>query len=314
MIRSIIKGLKYLSSSSFSLILLLSSSLSLISCSSFEEEDGYPQKATANVTFVPTTQSITPLTRADANSTGTPTCLMVIDYVDGEFKAAYTRGYDENDFDEENALSALSLPLTYGQHTLYFVSSAAKWDSHNTSNHTITWADQVVTWAKKVDINVNKVNMPSQDVNMEVCMSFVSFYINDALPADLAKITLSLQKRTLTYDYVAGKGAEGTSYERTFDISSSYIGKTKASFSAFTFVPSNAEETTYEDLSANNIGDMTLSAFDADDNELGTKTVTDVCIIAGYKTIVSGKFFSDFNQPYSMTVESSYKGTINLSY
>lgn len=283
-----------------------------------QEDRDIPFEGSTNVSFNLHAQSITPMTRADAVKIGTPTYLIILDYKDGILQGTYTRGTKSGDIDGNVPLSPLSLPLTYGNHTLYFLTSVNRWDALDTDAHTISWSTTKLqqTWATSVTVNVDKVAVEGKDVSMPMVVGVVLFTFNDAIPSDASRYAFSISKSSWTYDYFKDSGTAGEEIAVS-DKLDSQIGKTNVRIGIYSFVPSDAADVTINDTKAKNIGTATVSVVDTEGNHINaTKapvTVENVGILPGYQTNLLGNFWG-YKSDYTPTIQKSWTGQFDISY
>lgn len=210
------------------------------------------------------------------------------------------------------------MPLTYGNHTLYFLTSVNKWDALDTDAHTISWSTTKLqqTWATSVTVNVDKVGMEEKDVSMPMVVGVVLFTFNDAIPSDASTYSYSISKASWTYDYFKDSGTAGEEIAVS-DKLDSQIGKTNARIGIYSFVPSDAADVTINDTKAKNIGTATVSVVDTEGNHINaTKapvTVENVGILPGYQTNLLGNFWG-YKSDYTPTIQKSWTGQFDISY
>ena len=103
------------------------------------------------------------------------TDIWVFDYVGGVLQQTITQS--------DNTASDFGTPtlnLTYGTHTLYFVTSRGITPTVNTTNHNITWVKPSDTFHKTLSITVD-ANTTGQTVTLERVVAKLKMTINDAI-------------------------------------------------------------------------------------------------------------------------------------
>ena len=239
--------------------------------------------------------------RAPTRAIAAPTYLLVLDEFGGSIVAGNTV---ERTTD---ALENLTLSLTYGQHTLYFVAAKNCYDSYNTTAMTATWtgnADHKLNyvWATKVVLDVNENTPANQAVTLALAVAQVQVQCNDAFPANTGNMAVTAETGSWTLNLRTLQGV--TSEVSTTANVSSYAGQTGKTMGFFTFIPASG-----------NIGDLTITVYNnaQTPEELASHTLEDVPVRLGYVSHYAGLFFSR-NQPFSFTFEDDWKGTDEYTY
>lgn len=286
----------------------------LISCT--QEDTSF--EGTTPVTFNLQAQGLTPMTRAAVMPIGTPSCLIILDYMDGQLKGTYTRGTGSEDIDNNAILSSITLPLAQGSHTLYFLCAQEKWDALDKTNHTISWTttDLKQVWATSLSLEVTELNQVAQPVQMNLCVGAIIFPFDDVMAPTCSTAEFSLSKSSWTYDYIAGTGTEGTMNKRTFDATEKR-GKSNVVYYIYSFVPSDATEVDIKGTKAKNIGTATVFVKDEEGNYIGASkapvTIPDVGILPGYQTNLLGNFWL-YKPPFSLSIQDTWSGQFDISY
>lgn len=238
---------------------------------------------------------------APTRATGAPTYLLVLDELGGSIVAGNTveRSTD--------ALENLTLNLTYGQHTLYFVAAKNRYDSYNTTSMTATWSGNAdhklnYVWATKVVLDVNENTAANEAVTLALAVAQVQVQCNDAFPANTGNMAVTAEAGCWTLNLRTLQGV--TSEVSTTANVSSYAGLTGKIMGFFTFIPASG-----------NIGDLTITVYDNAQTPvaLATHTLEDVPVRMGYVSHYAGSFFTR-DHSFSFTYENDWKGTDEYSY
>lgn len=275
--------------------------LLLAACDSRDVTSLDPSK-TREITFSMETiqaDGITPM-KAPTRSISAPTYLLVLDELNGSIVSANTveRSTD--------ALNSLTMNLTYGTHTLYFVACRSSYASFNTSDMTVTWGgtDHKLNyvWAAKKVIEVDESTAAVEAIVLDLAVSQIQVQCNDAFPANTGDMLIQASAACWTLNLRTLQGVAGE-VESTAD-ASSLAGQTAKSLGLFTFVPASG-----------NIGDVTLTVYNnaATPQALATHTLDDVPVRVGYVSHYTGLFFSH-DQSFSFSYENAWKGTDEYTY
>lgn len=203
--------------------------------------------------------------------------------------------------DSIDCMEPLEMLFDTGNHELYFVAAANKYNSYDAENRTMKWEDEKLNlvWAKKIELDVTRETLDSQSVDLNLVVARLTLKITDRLPEDLATITTSGDSLSwnLNLETMAGIPESVTN---TLAIPASYIGQTDKEFSTYTFVPENGK-----------VGSVSFAAYNNADTPQLIKeyTVTDVPVEMGWRTLYSGWFFGN-GGTFSFTYDTDWKGLI----
>ena len=159
-------------------------------------------------------------TRA-AVSGSSMTDVWLLDYMGGVLRQQVHQSSADEDF------GAPTVSLDYGEHTLYFVTSAGESPTLNTNAHTLAFGAVRDTFWKAINVNVTSGTAANQAVTMDRIVTKVAIQPTDEVPASINTITIAPATWYLTLDYLKGLPTTTTSdYSRTLTIPDSYKGTT----------------------------------------------------------------------------------------
>lgn len=242
--------------------------------------------------------------------------LLCFDVKDNEVVKIITRGTGAETDILGSAIDDVPLSLTYGDHTLYFVVCANKFDSYNVTDKTVTWNSRTAnlsdTWIASVNIKVDKSSSSSRSVSLPRRVAKVRAAINDVIPSDAKSIKMTLSKGAWTYDLKMMAGINGDVIESNVNVTSG-IGQSGRSVNLYTFVPQNAFPAT-SPTSAFNGGNLTLVGYRNDETSYAQYEIQDVAIQENRLTTYSGSFFNASNSATLSVVEAWGEDIIGGTY
>lgn len=274
--------------------------LLMTACDSQDVTSLDPSK-TREITFSMETIQLsgsTPM-KAPTRAISAPTYLLVLDELNGSIVSANTveRSVD--------ALTPLTLNLTYGDHTLYFLACKNSYASFNTTDMTVSWdADHKLNyvWVAKKVIHVDESTAAAEAVTLDLAVAQVQVQCNDAFPANTGNMRIQAPTACWTLNLRTLQGVAGEVVSTAN--ASTFAGQTGMALALFTFVPASG-----------NIGDMTLTVYNnaATPQALATHTLEDVPVKLGYISHYTGLFFSR-GQSFSFSYENDWKGVDEYTY
>ena len=238
--------------------------------------------------------------RAPTRAISAPTYLLVLDELNGSIVSANTV---ERTVD---ALTPLTLNLTYGDHTLYFLACKNSYASFNTTDMTVTWGGAEhklnYVWVAKKVIHVDESTAAADAITLDLAVAQVQVQCNDAFPANTGNMRIQAPTACWTLNLRTLQGVAGEVVS-TAD-ASSFANQTEKALALFTFVPASG-----------NIGDMTLTVYNnaATPQVLATHTLEDVPVKLGYVSHYTGLFFSH-DKSFSFSYENEWRGTDEYTY
>ena len=237
--------------------------------------------------------------KAPTRAISAPTYLLVLDELNGSIVSANTV---ERTVD---ALTPLTMNLTYGDHTLYFLACKNSYASFNTTDMTVSWdADHKLNyvWVAKKVIHVDESTAAAEAVTLDLAVAQVQVQCNDAFPANTGNMRIQAPTACWTLNLRTLQGVAGEVVSTAN--ASTFAGQTGMALALFTFVPASG-----------NIGDMTLTVYNnaATPQALATHTLEDVPVKLGYVSHYTGLFFSR-GQSFSFSYENDWKGVDEYTY
>lgn len=201
------------------------------------------------------------------------TDLWLFDYVGGELVRTMHKTQDDSDFD------APTLSMKHGDHTVYFVASRGK--TPTVDGTVITWSQPSDTFWKSMQMTVSS-NTSNVAVTLDRVVTKFKATINDEVPDGVAKLCITPSVWYYGFDYTTGSAVGQQSTERVITVPASYIG-TQGQLVASIYGLSNATEWT---------ADVTITAKDADGNNLGGAELQDAPFRRNMTTSASGNLFA----------------------
>lgn len=238
--------------------------------------------------------------RTPTRAVSAPTYLLVLDELNGSIVSANTV---ERTVD---ALTPLTMNLTYGDHTLYFLACKNSYASFNTTDMTVTWGGAEhklnYVWVAKKVIHVDESTAAADAITLDLAVAQVQVQCNDAFPANTGNMRIQAPTACWTLNLRTLQGVAGEVVS-TAD-ASSFANQTEKALALFTFVPASG-----------NIGDMTLTVYNnaATPQVLATHTLEDVPVKLGYISHYTGLFFSH-DKSFSFSYENEWRGTDEYTY
>lgn len=233
--------------------------------------------------------------------TTAPVRLLVLDVVDGNVVS-------ENTVDQEvsTPLDKLTMTLSYGTHTLYFLLSAKPYDSYDASKLTVTWGSSnrlSYVWALKKDIQVTGEPIEEQSLSLDLVIGQIRMICNDAFPANIGNVEISSPGLCWTLNLSTMQGVPGSV---TYNLDASTLaGQTGKNLTTYTFIPSDGK-----------ISEITYKAYTNNEDSpelIKQHTISNLQVQKGYTTQYSGNFFSS-DASFALTYQNDWAGTITGTY
>jgi hypothetical protein len=255
---------------------------------------GYSQGNTPHPASVPSAPMFSVTRAASLNADGKDmTDIWLLDYQNGQLVQQLHQQAGDPDF------GTPSLTMDYGQHTLYFVASRGKQPLLSTADHTISWQTPSDTFYKAITLDVAANTEAAQTVTLQRVSTKLSVTINDALPSDIATISLEPTNWYYAIDYTDGSATGAQQQGYTFNIPSSMSGSSGNTFSFYGM----SSTTEWQ-------ADITLTARDADDNILGQAVIRNAPFKANRITNYSGNLFTA-NSGFTLSLASEWSEAYN---
>jgi len=263
-------------------------------CTQEADEFGTEERGEVVTTFAVTgdfEMSLKAMTRGELTADGKAmTDLWVLDYKDGALVQQLHQTSDDEDF------GSPTLPLSLGQHHIYFVCSRGTEPTLSTDAHSITWATTSDTFYKDYSANVTSGSTATRSVTLDRVATKLGITIADAIPEGTAYVEITPATWYYGIDYLTGEAtAAQTSGTRTINIPESRIGKTGTNLNIFGL--SSATEWTT---------DVTVTARDGSNSILGQADITGAPLKANRTTTYTGNLFSAGGQ-FAMTLTDAWE-------
>lgn len=276
----------------FYLFLISIFTLPLTSCvnSIHEPEDPADKPQLTTVTFGLFTEDIIPLTRAE-NDVDLK-YLYVFDESNGTTEKVLTRTKENP---EDNPLSDLSIQLSTGNHTIYFVATTRAYESFDKQTKSLTWgANLGIVWAQSINMTVSSSQNEKKNVSLPLRVAGIRIVMEDAIPSNMSYMVQNVTAYSKTLNLSTMSGQNPAPYSRRAAMPTSLLGQRNIKLDLYTFVPP-----------VGSVGDMTATAYDAGDVAIASKSFTNVTVTSGHFHQYSGNFFSN-NQSIGMEIETSW--------
>lgn len=286
------------------LALLLAAALTLLACNQADQLD----TPTKSVTFTidgDFTISQSPMTRALEADGKSMTDIWVFDYqttpnthsIQTQPSAVIHQTSTDADF------GTVNLPLTFGTHHLYFVTSRGRDAVINTTDATLTFVSVSDTFWKDHTITVTSSTATSSTVTLDRIATRLRVTVTDAIPEGAATLNVTPSTWYYGFNYTTGEPcAAATSQPIYVTLPSSVIGTTGVVASFFGFSASDQFTT-----------DVAIDSKTSNGTVLGTATVTAVPFTRNTTTSVSGTLYAPVHT-HSITVNADWEDPIDMTW
>ncbi len=208
---------------------------------------------------------------------------------------------------KSEALAAVNLSLSLGEHDLYFFCSAKPWAEFNEKDLTLAWVKPTFTlgdcWSSSMSLKVKSGKTQNKDVKLSRCVARVSTQFTDALPNEAKSFNLTLDGGSWMFDIKKNAGKEADMITNTVYPSSSMYGQVDRLAHLFTFVPKGATSA----------ASYTITAYDSIGNLIATYTSADVPLYVNKSTLYKGVFFHS-NASAAFDLSTKWGETINKPF
>lgn len=220
--------------------IFLLASLLLLACSSHDDEiaDVKESKDVAFILRGDFSFDVTPFTRSLEADGYAMTDVWVLDYVDGELKHQVHQTSSDANF------GSPSLPLIYGTHHLYFVTSRGASPVLDTDASTLSFSRVSDTFWKDYELTVTSSTSSTISVELDRIVTKLRVTITDAVPDDAATFNITPHTWYYGFNYMTGAPiAATTDATSTINIPSSSLGQSNVMMSMFSFSPASDWQT-----------------------------------------------------------------------
>lgn len=226
-----------------------------------------------------------------------PTCLLVLDVVNGQVAQVIERTSDP--------LADLSLTLTCETHELYLLAAYTPYDSFSAEDLTVSWGTTnrlTYTWARRVVLDVAPSSPETLNIELPIIIGEIDVVCLDEQPADATYMQVSgLLCWTLDLRTMTGI-APTTPWTYNITIANTLANKRLATFS-------------FEPTSGVLSGDLTFTALTSDEQPIRQHSFTEVPVIAGHLTRYTGAFYDTSSSiTTTLTTTMSWTETHDYTY
>lgn len=223
------------------------------------------------------------------------TDLWLFDYVDGVLVRTLHKVSTDVDFDEP------TMPLAYGEHTIYFVASRGKTPS--IKGPQITWTNPSDTFWKALPLTIGSGAASTVSVTLDRVVTKIRIAVADEVPANIATLEMTPGQWWYGIDYLTGEAVSESDDVRSVTIPSSLVGTTGQLAANFFCLSDDSEWMT----------DITIQAKDGDGAVIGSVSLTDVPFVRNRVTEVSGNLFAS-QSGFSITLNDQWADTYTLEW
>lgn len=243
------------------------------SCQKFSEEvqSEFSKVISFDVRFDVSQEEVSRASISDAISS-----IVVYDYVNGELKNEITQSSSDSDF------GSVTIDASYGVHKLIFVGHNSGTCSYDATNSLLSFDKVQDTFTFYQELTVSAETESSQSVTLDRQVAAVKITGTDAVPSNAAGIEITVNGYSSKLNPTTGTGSTGESHARSWDYSTTHVGKKGISYLLYTFIPS----------SEHNV-DINIKITGTDGKEIITHTVENVPVTKNQMTIISGNLFSE---------------------
>lgn len=201
--------------------------------------------------------------------------LQVFDYKDGELANEITQSSEDEGF------GSVTLNADYGTHEYVFVGHNSVTCSYDNGKSELTFDKILDTFTATQTLTVDIETEESQSVKLLRQVAGIKLVMADAIPQDAACIELTINGYSAVLNPKAGAGTAATEHVRTWEYSTSNIGKTNTSYTLYTFLP--ADDHTI---------DVTIRVEGTDGKDIVNYTLEDISVEKNKMTVISGYLLS----------------------
>ncbi|MBP5381034.1 MAG: hypothetical protein J6Y39_04820 [Bacteroidaceae bacterium] len=268
----------------FRIFLLAIASVLLTACN----DDDTTIDGNKNITFYVTNYEQSSLDDVAANApalfaaatSATSLAHLDIAVYDSESHALIT-SEQKNTGDEDYGSFSVTLP--YGNYIVVFLGYAGSRQANLSSVEGIYFADNYVPdlFLTKIDLNISASTTTTKAVTLSRAVAAFRLKSSYDVPADLSKMVVTANGGGHHLNALTGFADEAEERSYTYDVSS-FAGTTDLAITVYTFLTSNSSTMTF-----------VASALNGADEEIRSRTFTNVPMKINQKTTYTGSFFTD---------------------
>lgn len=220
--------------------------------------------------------------------------LQVFDYKDGALANEITQSSEDNGF------GTVSLKSDYGSHEYVFVGHNSVTCSYDNGKSELTFDKILDTFTATQTLTVDIDTEETQSVKMFRQVAGIKLVMADAIPQNAACIELTVNGYSAALNPKTGVGAAATEHVRTWEYSTSNIGKTNTSYTLYTFLPTDDHTV-----------DITIRVEGTDGKDIVNYTLEDISVEKNKTTVISGYLLS-MDLTTSVSVEGEWGTDIEV--
>lgn len=275
-------------------ILILAVVAAICGCERVEVNDDAAVVQTKRVKFDVSNGGWT-VTRALTADGYDMTDLWIFDYVDGGLVRSLHKTATDVDFNEP------TMPLAYGEHTVYFVASRGKWPT--VTGTQITWESPSDTFWKALSLNVGSGTASTVAVTLDRVVTKLRIAVADEVPATIATLEMVPGQWWYGLDYLTGEAVSTSAEVRSVAVPASMAGTTGQLVAGFYCVSDDSEWMT----------DVTIRAKDGDGAVIGSVSLADVPFVRNRVTDASGNLFAS-QSGFSISLNEQWLDSYTLEW
>ena len=217
-----------------------------------------------------------------ASTSATSLAHLDIAVYDSESHALIT-SEQKNAEDEDEDYGNFSVTLPYGNYIVVFLGYAGSRQANLSSVESICFADDYVPdlFLKKIDLNISASTTTTKAVTLSRAVAAFRLKSSYDIPADLSKMGVIANGGGHHLNALTGYAKEAEERSYTYDVSS-FAGTTDLAITVYTFLTGNSSTMTFA-----------ASALNGSDEEIRSRTFTNVPMKINQKTTYTGSFFTD---------------------
>jgi len=223
------------------------------------------------------------------------TDLWIFDYMDGGLVRTLHKTATDVDFNEP------TMPLAYGNHTVYFVASRGK--SPTVTGTQIAWESPSDTFWKALTLTVGSGTALTVAVTLDRVVTKLRIAVADEVPATIATLEMVPWQWWYGLDYLTGEAVASSDAVRQVTVPASMAGTTGQLVAGFYCLSDDAEWMT----------DITIRAKDGDGAVIGSVSLTDVPFVRNRLTDASGNLFAS-QSGFSISLNDEWLDSYTLEW
>ena len=201
---------------------------------------------------------------------------------------------------------SFSVTLPYGNYIVVFLGYEGSRQANLSFIERICFADNYVPdlFLKKIDLSISSSTPTTNTITLSRAVAAFRLKSSYDIPADLSKMVITANGGGHHLNALTGYANEAEERSYTYDVSS-YAGKTDLAITVYTFLTNNSSAMTFA-----------ASALNEADEEIRSRTFTNVPMKINQKTTYTGSFFTDGMgiSNLSLSLDSNEWNDANYTY